>query len=108
MRKAVTAQYNLAALRPDLLKIWSPENPISPDQVAPKASFVAKWICGCGNEWEAPIRNVRNASCKNVILIGLPLQHFAIAYPEQVALVSKNEARGCDAKIRQAGLVDLQ
>ena len=93
MRKAVTAQYNLAALRPDLLKIWSPENPISPDQVAPKASFVAKWICGCGNEWEAPIRNVRNASCKKCNFNrAISTNNFAIAYPDKVKLWSpKND-----------------
>lgn len=65
MPKKANPTYNLAVCSPELLKLWSPKNTVSPYEVTPKARLKVLWICDCGNEWEAQISHVgRGSRCK--------------------------------------------
>ena len=55
---------DLASLKPELLKEWSPNNTIQPTEIGVGSHKKVLWIGACGHEWSAEIRNrVRGAGC---------------------------------------------
>ena len=55
---------DLASLKPELLKEWSPKNTIQPTEIGVGSHKKVLWIGACGHEWSAEIRNrVRGAGC---------------------------------------------
>ena len=55
---------DLASLKPELLKEWSPSNTIQPTEIGVGSHKKVLWIGACGHEWSAEIRNrVRGAGC---------------------------------------------
>lgn len=55
---------DLASLKPELLKEWSPKNTIRPTEIGVGSHKKVLWIGACGHEWSAEIRNrVRGAGC---------------------------------------------
>ena len=55
---------DLASLKPELLKEWSPKNTIQPTEIGVGSHKKVLWIGACGHEWSAEIRNrVREAGC---------------------------------------------
>ena len=44
---------DLATVRPDLAKQWSPDNDKRADEVLPYSNYRAKWVCEKGHTWEA-------------------------------------------------------
>lgn len=66
---------DLASLKPELLKEWSPKNTIQPTEIGVGSHKKVLWIGACGHEWSAEIRNrVRGAGCPycshNAVLLG--------------------------------------
>ena len=91
MPKKASSTYNLAVERPDLMKIWSPQNTTSPYEVAPKARAKALWQCKCGFEWIAEIRQVAKGSgkCRKCASNrATDSNNFAVTFPEKVKLWS--------------------
>lgn len=48
---------DLASLKPELLKEWSPKNTIRPTEIGVGSHKKVLWIGACGHEWSAEIRN---------------------------------------------------
>jgi len=95
MGRNLSPEYNLAALRPDLVASWSDKNEVRPNQVLPKASYVAIWVCTCGAEWSAPVRNVRTGKCKVCnFQRASKSRNFAVAYPEKLPMWSPSNEFG--------------
>ena len=44
--------------RQEILKRWSEDNTISPDDVSYGSPRVVKWICGKNHTWEAPVNKM--------------------------------------------------
>lgn len=52
--------YNdLASQFPEVVKMWSPNNKVSPDEVIARSNKKYLWIGDCGHEWEAALPNLR-------------------------------------------------
>ena len=65
-KKPLPGYNSLAALHPELAKLWSHNNPKSADEVLPNRTTLAIWCCTkCGEEYTAPISNMveGNHSC---------------------------------------------
>lgn len=46
---------DLASLKPELLKEWSPKNTIQPTEIGVGSHKKVLWIGACGHEWSAEI-----------------------------------------------------
>lgn len=53
----VTADWNLAVVRPDLALQWHSSNSVSPLTLAPSSGKRATWQCSAGHVWDAVIAN---------------------------------------------------
>ena len=48
---------SLSSLRPDLMKEWSTNNILNPDQISTTSSMVVEWCCEKNHFWKAQIRH---------------------------------------------------
>lgn len=60
----VTADWNLAAVLPDLAIEWHPtlNGELRPEDVRPKSNQNVWWLCKEGHEWQSPINNRADGS----------------------------------------------
>lgn len=105
MPKKANPTYNLAVCSPELLKLWSPKNTVSPYEVTPKARLKVLWICDCGNEWEAQISHVgRGSRCKLcAVRRAAPENTFAARFPDKVKMWSTKNEFGPDTVSYKSG-----
>lgn len=57
-RNAIPGETDLATTHPQLRKLWSPRNRISPEEIPAGSHKTVWWICERGHEWEARVELV--------------------------------------------------
>lgn len=103
---------SLAVQRPDLAKEWSSNNKISLDNVTPRSTYRANWVCPkCHNEYGTAVRNraILNSACPYCANLKVYERNsLAYMFPELVkewdynkngSLKPEDITRGCDKKV---------
>lgn len=57
-REAIPGETDLATVNPDVAKMWSAKNKLSPTQVTVSSHKKVWWVCKKGHEWEAVVGSV--------------------------------------------------
>lgn len=69
-RRIVAGQNDLASLRPDIARQWSPKNTLSPTEVSEQSNRRVWWVCDKGHEWKTRVqmRTLTGNACPFVLI----------------------------------------
>ena len=81
-RNAIPGETDLATTHPQVLKLWSPRNTVSPTEVTASSHRKVLWVCEKGHEWETLVGLVAVEGC------GCPYCAGKKAYPGETDLAT--------------------
>ena len=101
-RESIPWEKSLAAVRPEVVAMWSPSNDRTADSVLVTSWYFASWVCKeCGGEYNATVKDVVDGTADCPFCNGrkaLPgFNSLADTHPDIAAMWSTNNERTADS-----------